>query len=244
MVELLRILVTYQRIIYGVLGVLVLIYLKKVISAWSERHSTIFGLERESAQRQLNQSLTILIILLLLLGSEFVITTFVVPEYPLVIPAPTEAAPAAEDGGMMIQNPNDSGSQSSSLEILTEGTPQETNETTMVFNSETVASGCKEGELEWIEPEYAEEMSGNYALKATVNVQNLGFFNYAYSQLGDQQTWTIISGGSTPVVEEVLGLWATSQVPDGDYVLRLTVYDLVNNELPPCDVTVRVSNNE
>ena len=45
------------------------------------------------------------------------------------------------------------------------------------------------------------------------------------------------------MIDGGLGLWATSQVANGDYVLRLTVYDLNNQELPSCDVYIRVLND-
>ena len=54
MLELFHFLVDYQLWIYAILGILAVIYLVRLISAWRERHATIFGLEREDAQRRLN----------------------------------------------------------------------------------------------------------------------------------------------------------------------------------------------
>ena len=65
MLELFHFLVDYQLWIYAVLGVLALVYLIRVITAWRERYSTIFGLERDDAQRRLNSGLALFVLLLL-----------------------------------------------------------------------------------------------------------------------------------------------------------------------------------
>jgi len=44
------------------------------------------------------------------------------------------------------------------------------------------------------------------------------------------------------VIEDSIGLWNTSQVIPGDYLLRLVVLDNDNNEYPACIVSVRVIN--
>ena len=79
MIEFFHFLVDYQLWIYAILGILALIYLIRLINAWRERYATIFGLEREDAQRRLNSALAVFILLILLIAAEFVIVTFVIP---------------------------------------------------------------------------------------------------------------------------------------------------------------------
>ena len=107
-----------------------------------------------------------------------------------------------------------------------------------------ISSGCIPGQLEWLDPVSGDVIDGSYILKATVNVQDMAFYNWAFSPVGDQENWQTLSAGNLPVIEGELGLWATSQVANGDYALRLTVYDLSNQELPSCDVYIRVLNEE
>jgi len=47
-----------------------------------------------------------------------------------------------------------------------------------------------------------------------------------------------------PVVEGKLGVLATSEIPNGDYILRLTVVNKANQQLTPCDVAIRILNKE
>lgn len=241
MLEFFHFLVDYQLWIYAVLGVLALIYLKRLISAWQERYNTIFGLERENAQWRLNSALTVFVLLLLLIAAEFVLVTFVIPEWPQVMATPTptpaegEESAESEEDAMITRNDGVSG-------LVVNSTPEGAQ--TSAAASSTVSSGCIEGQLEWLEPASGEEISGSYTLKATVNVRDMAFYHYAFSPADDQQEWQTLSAGNLPVVEGELGLWATTQVDNGDYILRLTVYDLSNTALTPCDIRIRVFNEE
>ncbi len=234
MLELFHFLVDYQLWIYAVLGVLALVYLIRVITAWRERYSTIFGLERDDAQRRLNSGLAIFVLLLLLIGAEFVLVTFVIPEWPLVMMTPTPVPAAAEEEQPMITRSAGEGG----LVILS--TPEGAEGGGTVSR---LSSGCIPNQLEWLAPRSGDVIEGSYTLEATVNVKDMAFYNWAFASVDAQDSWQTLSAGNLPVIEGELGLWATSQVANGDYVLRLTVYDLNNQELPSCDVYIRVLND-
>ena len=232
MLDLFHFLVDYQIWIYVILGVLALIYLARLISAWRERYATIFGLEREDAQRRLNSALAIFILLLLLIGAEFTLVTFVIPEWPLVMLTGTPT-PDSEEESMLITRQAGSG-----LKIMS--TPEGAE---AVNNPVSLSAGCIPGQLEWLDPVSGDVIDGSYTLRANVNVQDMAWYTWAFAPVADQDSWQTLSAGSLPIIEGDLGLWATSQVANGDYVLRLTVNDLSNQTLPPCDVYIRVLND-
>ena len=234
MLELFHFLVDYQLWIYAILGILALIYLTRLISAWRERYATIFGLEREDAQRRLNSSLAVFILLILLIAAEFVLVTFVIPEWPLVMITPTPTQTSAEQEEELLITP-----PASSSGLVVSSTPQGASANSAAVS---VSPGCIPGQLEWLSPVSGDVISGSYTLEATVNLQDMAFYNWAFSPVADQENWQTLSAGNLPVLEGELGLWATTQVANGDYVLRLTVYDLSNRELPSCDVFIRVLN--
>lgn len=236
--EFLQFLMDYQNGIYVVLGLLLLIYLKKLISAIIEWKSTIFGLEKESAQGKLNSSLVMVVLLVLLLAAEFLIVTFVIPEWPQVIPPSETPAPAEE---AMISRPEDVSGSSLVIRSTPEGGSAQP--AGNVPAAGLLTGGCIEGQLEWHEPAYGEVISGNYFLNATVNVKDMAFYEYLYAPLSDPDNWSVISGGDLPIIEGTLGLWATSEVPNGNYILHLRVYGLDNQPLPACDVSIRVENS-
>lgn len=237
----LLLLIEYQVWIYVIFGLLLLIYLSRLGSAWNEWRSTIFGLERESAQKKVNASLAMVSILLMLLLAEYIIVTRIIPKWPEVVQAPTPA------GGVDV--PVDNGRGENGISVIISPTPSDmivrTGDEAVLIPTPAVGtqtSGCIPNELEWIEPVAGSQIDGVYSLIATVNVQDMAFFRYDYAPIADQTKWMAISAGNLPVIEGEIGVWSTTEVEDGDYILRLTVVDKFNKELTPCDVNVRVMN--
>jgi len=87
--ELLPFLQKYEVWIYVILGTAAIFPLTRLISAWNEWQSSVFGLERESAQRRFSNSLTILVLLIVSIFLEFMVVSFVAPNYPQIASLPT-----------------------------------------------------------------------------------------------------------------------------------------------------------
>jgi len=107
-------------------------------------------------------------------------------------------------------------------------------------NATLEVSGCTAGEIEWIFPEEGGEVSEVVELIGTVNIPNLGFYKYEFSQMGSDNWITIAAGNEKKVDEPLGGIWNTSQLVPGDYNLRLIVTDSENQDLPACIISVRV----
>lgn len=75
-----RFLAEFEVPIYLVLGIIVLVYLRRVLAALEEKRTAIFGLEREAAQRKVVAATSILILVGLLTIGEFVVATFLAGE--------------------------------------------------------------------------------------------------------------------------------------------------------------------
>lgn len=221
--ELLRFLQKYEAWIYAIIGLGALVYIQRLFHAWNDWRNTLFGLERESAQRRLSAALTVLVLLALLVLSEFLIVSFVIPSLPQ---QSTLATPT--------------------LDLLATATAtlppvQETTPTASSINA-TVApltEGCTAGVIEWTSPRPGEAVSAAIELKGTVNVPNLGFYKYEYASAGSD-TWTTIAAGNQPLVNALIGAWNTTQLVPGDYLLRLVVTDNQNNLFPACVVHIRI----
>jgi hypothetical protein len=248
MESLLNFMATYQKWIYSILIITGILYLKRLISAWREWRATIFGLERDAAQSKLNSSLVMVFLILLLLAAEFITLTFIVSEWPQVKISSATVPTVGPDMGIL--SPASSDMQiNSKVEIAAQGENGLSGEnqsllTPTPFLGNQTFSGCIPGQIEWIAPKSGEEISGLYELKATVNYQDMGFYKYQYSLLNDQKSWTAISAGNLPVLEGQLGVLATTEIANGDYVLRLIIVDKNNVESSPCDVAVRIMNKE
>ncbi len=79
----------YEVWIYSLLGLIAVVYLKKLIDAWRDWQGTVFGLEREVAQRRFSTALTILFLLVAFILLEFLTVSFIAPSYPQNISLPT-----------------------------------------------------------------------------------------------------------------------------------------------------------
>lgn len=222
MEELLRFIATYEVGIYIVIGVIVLIYLKRLIDAVNALGKAEFGLEREVAQKNLRLSITVIALVTLFGVSNFVLVSVA----SVKIPGISRMATPTIDV-LATQVPD--------AQVITQ-TPEYIHQTQTAI----ALTGCIPEELEWVQPVSGDEVRGSIELKGTVNVANLGFYKYEYQIDGDD-LWTPISAGNKPVIEEAFGgLWNTSQLEPGNYSLRLVVSDNQNNLLQPCVIDIKV----
>jgi hypothetical protein len=88
-----RFLAEFEVPIYLVLGIVALVYLRRVLVVLEEKRGAIFGLEREAAQRKVVAATSVLILVGLLTVGEFVVATFLAGE---LAQEPTFATPTIE----------------------------------------------------------------------------------------------------------------------------------------------------
>ena len=217
----------YELGIYALLGVVALVYFQKLVVAWREWRGALFGIERDIALRRFQTVLTVLILVVLFVMVEFVIVSFVLPAYPgsTALATPTLDVLATPTVTLAVRV----GSLSSE-KITPTPTPQPT----------VQPEGCIPGQIEWIEPTAGQEVSATVRLVGTVNVPNLGFFKYEYSEPGSD-LWNTIAANNEPKVKGEIGFWNTSQLQPNDYLLRLVVVDNQNQTLPVCIIRVSVA---
>ena len=250
MEELLPFLQKFEIWIYILLGAVALIPFQQLILAWRAWQGSVFGLEREIAQRRFTTSLTVLVLLVILIFMEFFTVSFVAPGYPKVYAAatptmdllatPTVTLPVAAQA-ITVENQSGNASVGNGLLSLTSQPPnsQGTAAATVAGTGQAGSTGCTAGQIEWSFPKPGQEISATVELKGTVNVPNLGFYKYEFSKLGDD-TWTTIAAGNQPKVDGQIGFWNTGVLDQGDYRLRLVVADNQNNLFTACVITVRV----
>jgi len=224
----------YEVWIYVLLCVVAFIYFQKLVIAWKEWQGTVFGLERDSAQRRFSTALTILILLVLFVVVEFVIVSFVSPNNPQIasLPTPTLDVLATPTVTLPVL------AQVSSVETPS-GNPFDETQAAPASSPEALVEGCVPGQIEWVSPAGGESISATVELTGTVNVPNLGFYKYEYSRPGED-LWTTIAGGDQAKVNGQIGFWNTTQLDQGDYLLRLVVADNENKLFPACKIAVRV----
>ncbi len=227
MEDLLRFLETYEIWIYVLLGTASLIPLRRLLIAWHEWRSAIFGLERERAQREFSSAMTFLMLLVLIGLAQFFLVSFIAPGMPRtnILATPTIDRLATPEKTQAVTF-----------------TPQ-TTPTGLIPTLAVVSEGCIPGQVEWTSPKNNDQVSGTITLKGTVNVANMGFYKYEYSSAGSDNWITIAAGnsGGTDIALGKGGLWNTSQLAQGDYRLRLVVVDNQDKSLPACVINIRIT---
>jgi hypothetical protein len=224
MSEILNFLAEFEIWFYIILGLISIIFFSRLFTALGNWREAAFGLEREIAQRRFRSSISILILIVVLFLAEFFFVTY----SSSLLPDQTNLATPTID---VLASPSPTTIVEIEIEVTDNFSPTPTTE----------QDGCIPGQIEWIFPEPATEIEDVVRLIGTVNIDNFGFYKYEYTEPGNP-IWKTIAGDSEGGIEKQIGLWNTSQLVPGDYLLRLVVLDNDNNEYPPCVIPVRVIN--
>ena len=225
MYEILRYLRDLEYLIYIVLGSLAVWQLRRFYTAWEELRAAAFGLEKESAQLRLNRSAALLVVLLFLATAEFGLVSFIIPSMPGVDPIPT----ATVD---LLATPTTT--LAPVLELETTPSPE-----TPLLRTEQFLLGCVANEVMITYPENNSTVSGIIEVEGTASIADFGFYKFEIS-VGESNNWLTIQAGDTPVEEDVLGFWDTTQLEAGNYYLRLVVIDNQGIQKDPCSVYLYV----
>lgn len=224
MTTLLRFLSQFEILFYLILAVILVVFASRVYKAWKEWSTSLFGLEKEHTQRQINQGITILIFTFALGITLFVLTTFIAPSTPGVQQAATPTVNLTAQPTIAISTPTISATTTGLIPTL----------------SAILDMGCIPDQVQWTDPINGDSISGKYVLKGTVNVANLGFYKFEFSPAGSN-SWTTIAAGNKSIVDEPLGgSWDTSSLSPGDYKLRLVVTNNQNEPLPECTIDITI----
>lgn len=222
--DILRGLTIYSTGIFILLGLGLLIYLRKFIFGLREWQGSVFGLEKDQAQRKLISATTGLTLILLLLIGEFLLITVIRPRMSQV-----------PDGQSIVTNPLVT--PTTTLSPGDNLTPEPV--LSPALDQENLVSECVEGVLEITSPINGEQVSGTVELIGSVNVEDFGSYKYEYSTTGTIN-WVTIAAGNQLKLDESLGFWYTSALTPGPYLLKLVPLDNMGEELPPCIISVEV----
>jgi hypothetical protein len=227
MIETLGFLTKFEVWIYVLAGGIGILYIRKMVQALEDRRAAVFGLEKENANRQLASAGSILGIMILLSVAEFVLVTFVSPFLPQVKVLPTPTIDLLATPTITL-----SANIGTGVPIASKGTPEPAK-----------SDGCIPGQLEITNIKPGQELSKTIRIEGTTNVPGFGFYKYEYGQPG-QDNWVTIAAGNEIKINAEIGAWNISQLPQGDYELRLVVVNQQNEAMPPCVVPIRVVSSQ
>jgi hypothetical protein len=215
--------------IYLLLGLGGLIYIRRFILSWQELREAGFGLERERAQSRLNQSASVLVLLLTMAVAEFVLVSFIAPSVPGATPLLTPTLDLLATPTYTLPP------------VTPQGTQNVSDLTPTVVQGTASASSCIPGKIEITSPKDGQEVNGVVEVMGNANTPNFGFYKYEMKR-PDETTWRTIQAGNAVVQNGAkLGDWDTSTYPPGEYQLGLVVVDNQAQPSAHCMITVRVT---
>jgi hypothetical protein len=190
------------------------------IRALREQKAAVFGLEREISNTHARSFGGGLLVLILLGLGEFFLYAFVGPGMPSIDNLSTPTLEIVLTPGVEYGN----------------GTIEPS-----VATSTATINGCVTGQIAIDYPRGGDTITGDVIIMGTAEIPDFGFYKYEFTPAG-MDNWATILAGRESVVNDELGHWDTSQLASGDYLFQLVVTDNQGSILPPCIVSVRVSN--
>lgn len=258
MLRLLGLLAPYVVWFYP-LGVLVLlVYLRAWLIASRDYRSSLFSLERETAVGRMRRAATGafgvfgalmgLFVLQFYLGRSFDLNSFIRPTptsdfMPVVDygPTPGPGTPTTLEPGDLTTPSPTATRRPTPRPITLIPSPTPSPEVTGEPTTAAPAS-CSSANVQILEPGQGAVIRGTVDVRGTANIPSFQFYKLELG-LGEHPTaWTTISDvHRTQVVNGLLEVWNTSDLPAGSYSLRLVVVDVTGNFPPPCEVQVVVA---
>jgi hypothetical protein len=228
MEALFRFLAGYEILIYILLGIGLIITFRWLWRALRETQDAIYGLEKQIALRHLSTAIASIALIILLLLGELYIISFLVPDLPAstFLPTPTVNI-------LTTQQTTPPGAFTTPFSATDNGNGPVTQS----------VSGCTPDAIMITFPSPGQELNGVVELFGIADVTDLGFYKIEYSAAGSEN-WATFYAGREILPEEPIGVWDTSQLPSGDYQVRLAVTDNQGQDFPPCTITFRVTGGQ
>ncbi len=247
MEQVLAILSEYQWLIYLVLGLILVFFLRRALLARRDGARSIFKLEQEQARTKYSRSVTICAIVLLLMAGVFIISNPMLPE-PDSTPEPT---PTETSGPLVASTltPTPPPATITPTATATRERPTRPPKPTETPGAEATEApavrppACPNPNARITSPGLNQVVQGNVPVRGTANIPS---FQYYKVEVGPgsnprDHEWTVVGNlHESPVSGGVLETFNSSAYAAGTYTLRLVVVDQTGNYPEPCRVTVTV----
>ncbi len=243
----LRAIADYQWWIYGLLGLILLFYLRRALLARREGARSIFKLEQEQARARYSRSVTVLAIVLVLMAAVFVVSNplQVKPE-PTPEPSPTVTTGPLVEPTLTHTPPPPTMTPTATATPVRPTMPPRPSPTAEVIATATPAvrpPACPDPNVRITSPGVNQVVRGNFPVRGTANIPD---FQYYKIEVGPganpkDHEWAVVGQlRYSPVVNGVLESFNSTAYAPGVYTLRLMVVNQTGNYPEPCRVTIVV----
>jgi hypothetical protein len=245
MERVLEFIANYQWWIFGILGLILLFYLRRALLARREGARSIFKLEQEQARTRYSRSVIVSALVMVAMVAVFVVSN---PVMLLVAPTPEPTA-TATNGPLAASTltPTPPPATMTPTPTATQVRPtrqRPPTPTPEVVGTPTAAvfpAACPNPNVRITSPGMNQVVQGNVPVRGTANHASFQYYKVEVGQGSNPREWTVVGQlHQSSVNGGVLETFNANAYPAGTYTLRLVVVDQTGNYPEPCRVTITV----
>jgi hypothetical protein len=247
MERVLQFIADYQWWIYGLLGLILLFYLRRALLARRDGARSIFKLEQEQARTRYSRSVILSAVVLVIMMAVFVVSNPLLPSpSPTPEPTPTETTGPLAASTLTPTPPPPTITSTSTPTKERPTRPPSPSATPDALATQTPVvrpAACPDATGRITSPGVNQVIQGNFPVRGTANLAD---FQYYKVEVGPgtnpkDHEWVVVGQlHYSPVSGGVLETFNSSAYAPGTYTLRLVVVDQTGNYPTPCLVTINV----
>jgi hypothetical protein len=243
----------YAPWVYGVCALIALWYLRASMLARRDRRYAVFGLEREAALNRTYGAWTMAIVLLVVIGTVYFLSTVVSDAVaPLVQAENTPTPPAQQVVVQVTPQPTLPLPEATLVTPTpTRGAPTPRPKPTVVAQSTmpaptaaapaVQAPGCPDPRAIITAPGINQRVSGMVAIIGTAASDKFQYYKLEFGAGINPGVWSYFAGGEKAVRGGQLGTLNSGALAPGPYTVRVVVVDSTGNYAPPCQTVVIIN---
>jgi hypothetical protein len=243
-----QLLANYAGLIYIVLIVGAVFYVRQILVARQDLQQSLYSLEREAASSRLWRGVVMLGVLALIAFATFVLSTVVAPQVTAGEARATPTAAFTLPTNTPTPTFQPTPTRTPRPPTVTPGTPTPTlagaaTEAPTPTPPSLPVANCPDPNVQIVAPVAGQVFSGEIQVRGTAQAPNFAFYKLTLNgPATNGVTQTVGDVVRTPVEGGVLGAIDPTNLlsQPGVYVLGLVVVDNTGNELPHCEVSVVV----
>lgn len=237
---------TYQWWIFGILGLILLFYLRRALLARRAGARSIFKLEQEQARSRYSRSVIISAVVVVLMAAVFVLSN---PVIPVAAPTPQPTLVTVTDGPLAASTLTPTPPPATMTPTATATRVRPTQQkpptpTPEVVGTPTPAvrpAACPNPNVRITSPGVNQVIQGNFPVRGTATHASFQYYKLEVGPGNNPREWTVVGQlHQAPVNGGVLETFNSGAYAPGTYTLRLVVVDQTGNYPEPCRVTVTV----
>jgi hypothetical protein len=247
MASLLQILANYAGLIYLACAVGVVLYSRDILAARQDRQKSLYSLEREAANSRATRGVMMILVLGLLAGATYGLSTYVAPTLETHQPAatPTPAFSLATETPAPTLQPSPTRTPRSTLTPIGGDAATPIAPPVAAIESPTPTPlppvTCPDPNVQLAAPAPGQTFNGSIQLRGTADTPNFAFYKFtlkgpATGEVAQTVGDVVHEARRDALLGDIDGAALLAQ--PGTYIISLIVVDNTGNEFPACSVPV------